>query len=230
MLFRSVVEGLIGVGKTSLCRLMRDEWGAELILEPSETNPFLGPFYADPDRYRFPVQMFYLVNRWRQQDRIRQPELFDELIVSDYIFQKDRMFAEKTLDSTELDLYDRFALALDEHSPAPDLVIYLHAPLDTIMERIARRQAVGEDAITREYLQDLSDRYDVLLEGWNQCPVLRLSNDEINYVDSEEGQRRVLQIIDATLHGRPIPEPDGEAVPGSVPDREIQAELFGPGA
>ena len=225
-----VVEGLIGVGKTSLCRLLRDSWGAELILEPSETNPFLGPFYADPERYRFPVQMFYLVNRWRQQDRIRQPELFDHLIVSDYIFAKDRMFAEKTLDTTELDLYDRFAEALDEHTPTPDLLIYLHAPLDTIMARIARRRAVGEEAITRDYLQDLSDRYDVMLQGWSQCPVLRLSNEEINYVDSPDGQRRVLEIIQAALDGRPLPKPTGDVVPGSLEDRETQTELFGPGA
>ena len=224
-----VVEGLIGVGKTSLCRLLEERWGATLVLEPSETNPFLGPFYADPERYRFPVQMFYLVNRWRQQDRIRQPELFDEFIVSDYIFAKDRMFAEKTLDATELELYDRFAMALDEHSPAPDLLIYLHAPMDVIMERISRRQAVGEEAITQDYLEDLSARYEVMLDGWSGCPVLRLSNQEINYVDSPSGQDRILEIIQAALEGRTLPSADGSDAPGSLADREAQPDLFGAG-
>lgn len=224
-----VVEGLIGVGKTSLCRLLQERWGAKLILEPSETNPFLGPFYADPERYRFPVQMFYLVNRWRQQDSIRQPELFDGLIVSDYVFAKDRMFAEKTLDPTELDLYDRFAMALDESSPVPDLLIYLEAPTETIMERIARRRAVGEEAITVDYLDDLRQRYDVMLKGWKASPVLRLSNADLNYVDSEAGANRVLAIIDAKLNGRPLPPASLDEAPGSLADREAQAELFGAG-
>src|SRR5690349_7004431 len=107
-----VVEGLIGVGKTTLCHLLERYRGATLILEPAATNPFLEPFYADPERYAFPVQMFYLINRWRQQSRIRQGDLFTELVVSDYLFEKDRLFAAKTLSAEELTLYDRFAAAL----------------------------------------------------------------------------------------------------------------------
>ena len=104
-----VVEGLIGVGKTSLCKLLADTWGGRLVLEPSETNPFLEPFYEDPDRFGFPVQMYYLVTRWKQQAAIRQEELFTQMVVSDYLFEKDRLFAEKTLSNMELELYDRFA-------------------------------------------------------------------------------------------------------------------------
>lgn len=220
-----VVEGLIGVGKTSLCRLLQDVWDAELILEPSETNPFLEPYYEAPDRYRFPVQMFYLVTRWRQQDRIRQPDLFANTIVSDYLFAKDRLFAEKTLDDTELELYDRFAMALGEQAPTPDLVVYLEAPTEVLMKRIERRQAPGEYLIEPEYLNDLRARYDELLARWTACPVLRLDNTEINYVDSDVGRTHVLSMIEAALRGDPVP-----AAPGSLADREAQTDLFGAGA
>ncbi len=217
-----VVEGLIGVGKTSLCRLLEEAWGAELFLEPSETNPFLEAYYEDPIRYAFPVQMFYLVTRWKQQDRIRQPELFTETVVSDYCFQKDRLFAEKTLEPTELELYDRFAGALGEQAPVPDLLIYLEAPTDVLMSRIERRQAPGEYLIERPYLEDLRARYEVLLESWTSCPVLRLNNEAINYVDSEEGRALVLRTVEAALNGETAPE-----APGSDLDREAQPDLFG---
>jgi deoxyadenosine/deoxycytidine kinase len=219
-----VVEGLIGVGKTSLCRLLQAAWDAELILEPSETNPFLEPYYADPERFAFPVQMFYLINRWRQQDRIRQPDMFHEVVVSDYLFAKDRLFAEMTLNPTELELYDRFAGALGEQAPVPDLVIYLEAPTATLMERIARRKAPGEHLIEPEYLDRLRARYEDLLHHWTRSPVLRLDNRELNYVDSEAGRREVLQTVEAALAGEPVP-----TAPGSNPDREAQPDLFGAG-
>lgn len=218
-----VVEGLIGVGKTSLCRLLRDVWGAELILEPSETNPFLEPFYEDPERFAFPAQMFYLVNRWRQQDRIRQPGLFERVVVSDYLFAKDRMFAEKTLNAVELDLYDRFAGALGEQVPTPDLLVYLHAPTSTLLERIARRRAPGETHIAAEYLDDLRARYDTLLSAWTACPLLRIDNSEMNYVDTESGRQAVLDRIEAALDGRTV-----LPAPGSMSDREAQGDLFPP--
>lgn len=217
-----VVEGLIGVGKTTLCRLLERERGAALFLEPAATNPFLEPFYSDPERYAFPVQMFYLINRWRQQARIRQGDLFTDLVVSDYLFEKDRLFAEKTLLADELALYDRFAAALGEQAPRPDLVVYLEAPMDVVMQRIARRRAPGEEAIDRDYLVDLAERYDKLLEGYDRCPVLRLDNRDMNYADDPEGQELLLRTIDQALEGGPLP-----TAPGSPVDREAQPSLFG---
>lgn len=196
-----VVEGLIGVGKTSLCRLLADAWGARLILEPSETNPFLGPFYEDPVRYAFPVQMYYLMTRWRQQDHIRQQDLFHGSIVSDYVFEKDRLFAEKTLESVELDLYHRFAGALGEQTPSPDLVVYLTAPIPVLLERIAQRQALGENRITAEYLEDLSERYERLLAGWTRSPVLRLDNRALDYVADPRARQIVVQRVEGALRG-----------------------------
>ena len=216
-----VIEGLIGVGKTTLCRLLQDTLNARLILEPAETNPFLGPFYSDPERYAFSAQMFYLVNRWRQQDTIRQPELFSEFVVSDYLFAKDRLFAEKTLNPMELELYDRFAAALGEMTPTPDLVIYLEADIDTILGRIAERQAVGETAITREYLEDLRDRYNRLWSEYDDSPLLRLSNEDLNYRDDPKARERVIWKIQNALSGNPDEEP-----PGFLANREVQTSLF----
>lgn len=216
-----VVEGLIGVGKTTLCRLLEARRGATLVLEPAATNPFLEPFYADPERYAFPVQMFYLINRWRQQARIRQGDLFTELVVSDYLFEKDRLFATKTLSTEELALYDRFASALGEQAPRPDLVLYLEAPIQVIQGRIARRLAPGEQAITEAYLVDLRERYEKLWATWTACPVLRVDNRDMNYADDREVQDQLLATIDQVLAGGPLP-----TTPGSRVDREVQQQLF----
>lgn len=219
-----VVEGLIGVGKTTLCRLLERERQAQLFLEPAATNPFLEPFYADPDRYAFPVQMFYMYNRWRQQSRIRQGDLFTDLVVSDYLFEKDRLFAEKTLGEEELELYDRFALALGEQAPKPDLVVYLEAPIEVVMKRIARRRAPGETAISQRYLEDLRARYDRLWTTYDRAPLLRIDNRDMNYADDLGAQRELLRLVDQALDGGPARE-----APGSEPDREAQPSLFGAG-
>lgn len=227
-----VIEGCIGVGKSTLCRLIRDEWGAHLVMEPDSINPFLEPYYKDPERFAFPVQMFYLITRWRQQQGIRQLDLFHDLVVSDYIWAKDRLFAEKTLPETELELYDHFATALGETSPVPDLLIYLHAPLDVLMGRIAHRGAPGEERIQEEYLVDLLARYETLLAEWDLCPVVRIDNRDMDYSRKPEDRARVLALIQTALDGRnPTPDPhgserDGAGTPGSS-DREVQPTLFG---
>jgi len=189
-------------------------------MEPAATNPFLEPFYQDPQRYAFPVQMFYLMTRWRQQQAIRQEDLFQSLLVSDYLFDKDRLFAEKTLHGQELELYDEFAEALGHAVPAPDLVVHLTAPTPVLMKRIARRRAPGEELIAQEYLVDLAERYDRLFRGWDRCPVLRLDNRDMNYVDDVADKVAVLDLIRSALE-----HPENIA-PGSDPDREAQPTLF----
>ncbi len=196
-----VVEGLIGVGKTSLCHLLAEAWGARVVLEPSETNPFLGPFYEDPARYAFPVQMYYLMTRWRQQEHIRQQDLFHGTIISDYLFEKDRLFAEKTLEPLELELYDRFAGALGEQAPSPDLVVYLTAPVPVLLRRIAKRHAIGEERITAKYLEDLVERYDRLLAGWTRSPILRLDNQALDYVGDPTARALVQKRVESALRG-----------------------------
>lgn len=214
-----VVEGLIGVGKTTLCKLLESHRGALLILEPAATNPFLEPFYDDPERYAFPVQMFYLVERWRQQVRIAQGDLFSRFVVSDYLFAKDRLFAAKTLTDEELALYDRFAAALEPRIPKPDLLVYLDAPLQVVMQRIARRRAPGEVAITHAYLDDLRERYERLLASYADSPILRIDNRDMNYADDVEAREALLTLLDQALEG-PLP-----SAPGSQVDREVQQTL-----
>ena len=193
----------------------------KMVLEPAETNPFLEPFYRDPQRYAFPVQMFYLVNRWRQQEAIRQQDLFEAGVVSDYLFQKDRLFAEKTLPKMELELYDRFAGALGQSTPRPDLVVWLHAPLDTVMQRIAKRQAPGEHRIQKQYVTDLNKRYERMFAEWTTSPVLRIDNTEMDYSTDPVAQQYVLGLIRAALAGEAPPKKPGTEASTS------QTDLFG---
>jgi len=205
-----VIEGLIGVGKTSLCRLLAEEWNARLVLEPAEDNPFLASFYADPQRFAFPAQMFYLASRYAQQRDLIQPELFTDLIVSDYIYAKDRLFAAETLADEELELYDRFTSLLSGSVPDPDFVVFLDAPTEVILERISRRAIQAEQQITRDYLDSLRERYYDLWDGYDAAPVYVLDTTRINYVDDPEDARRVLRMIRGWLDGEPdvgAPEP-----------------------
>jgi len=217
-----VVEGLIGVGKTSLCRILHSEFNAHLVLEPCEDNPFLASFYADPDRFAFPAQMFYLATRYRQQEGMAQQQLFSQLIVSDYLFEKDRLFAEQTLDGHELELYDRFASLLRDSIPAPDLVLFLDSPTDVIMKRIARRSIDAEQTIGPEYIDSLRERYQALWRRYTAAPVIHLNTAGLNYVDDPAARTSVLGMIRGWMD-----ELNGPEAPASIPEREVQPSLFG---
>ena len=218
-----VIEGLMGAGKTTLCRLLAETWGARLVLEPADTNPFLASYYSDPVRYALPAQLFYLVTRWRQQNEIAQGDLFSDVVVADYLFAKDRLFAEQTLPPLELELYDRLAGALGESVPYPDLIVWLDSPTQVLLRRIAERRSPGEDAISARYVDDLRSRYERLWSKWTGCPILRLDNRDMDYRSDPVARGAVLDRIEAALSGK------GLESPGSVVDREEQPSLFGPG-
>lgn len=200
-----VVEGLIGVGKTTLCRLLEKRWDAHLILEPAEDNPFLAAFYADPDRYAFPAQMFYLATRFAQQIELAQPGLFHEIVVSDYLYLKDRLFAEQTLAAAELDLYDRFSRLLGPHVPRPDFVVFLDAPTEVIRKRIQRRAISSEQVIEASYLDALRDRYYALWDQYDGAPVYVVDTSNIPYADEESAREQMFQMIEGWLEGTPVP-------------------------
>lgn len=200
-----VVEGLIGVGKTTLCRWLAGQRGAELVLEPHEDNPFLEPFYRDPARYALPVQMYFLLTRFRQQEAVRQPGLFETWVVSDYLFEKDRLFAEKTLSPEELELYDRLASSLGARMPTPDLVVALHAPVSVLLERIRARGIAGEEHIDRRYLDDLHRRYERLWSGWTRCPVLHVETGDVDLREPEAQEALMARVEAALLDPRSIP-------------------------
>lgn len=217
-----VIEGLIGVGKTSLCRLLERRLGARLVLEPADDNPFLAAFYGDKDRYAFPAQMFYLATRYDQQLRLAQPELFADLVVADYHFAKDRIFAEQTLGGDELALYDRFAGLLRDRVPRPDMVLFMDAPTEVIRARITRRAISAEQVIGADYLDSLRERYYALWSRYDEAPVYVLDTSTINYVDDPAGEEHMLAMVRGWLDGRPI---DGSPPPFRGPGKG-QLSLF----
>lgn len=215
-----VIEGLIGVGKTSLCRILESELGARLVLEPADDNPFLAAFYGDADRFAFPAQMFYLATRYDQQLRLAQQELFHDLVVADYHFAKDRLFAEQTLSGDELELYDRFARLLKDRVPRPDFVVFMNAPTHVIQARIQRRAIQAEQVIEAAYLDSLRQRYLDLWAAYDEAPVYVVDTSQLNYVDDIDDRRRMLEMIRGWLDGQPVPgspAPYGSESPGQLP-------------
>lgn len=167
-----VIEGPIGVGKTSLARRLAQSMGSELILEQSEENPFLERFYRDPRSAAFPTQLHFLFQRARQLQNFRQHDMFDPVRVADYLLEKDRLFARITLDDEEYALYEQVFAKLAIDAPKPDLVVYLQAPVDVLMERIARRGIKYEQLIERSYLERLVDTYARFFLHYEDAPLL----------------------------------------------------------
>ena len=216
------IEGLIGVGKTSLCRILEADRQARLVLEPCEDNPFLASFYGDRERFAFPAQMFYLASRFSQQMNLRQLDLFSDLIVSDYLWEKDHLFAEETLKGHEKELYDRFSGLLQGSIEQPDFVVFLDSPTDVVRQRITRRSREGEDVIGADYLDSLRDRYYNLWAQYRAAPVYVIDTSQIHYVDSDEDKEYMLRLIDGWIAGHPI---SGAPAPYQPPTHQLS--MFG---
>ena len=177
-----VVEGPIGVGKTTLARLLAEEFNARIVLEQVEENPFLKRFYDDPRSYAFQTQLFFLLSRYRQQLQLAQQDLFSQGTVADYLFSKDQIFAQANLDSDELALYRQMFGLLDARLPKPDLVVYLQARGDVLMERLRKRDREYERRIAPEYVQRIAEAYRDFFFYYEETPLLVVNSSEVDLV------------------------------------------------
>jgi deoxyguanosine kinase len=182
--FYIVIEGVIGVGKTTLARLFQPIFKAELLLEVFEENPFLGHFYSDRARYAFQTQLFFLLSRYHQQRQVVPATAARGTLISDYVFAKDRLFARLNLKGDELDMYERVYGILAENIPQPDLVIYLRADTDVLLERIAIRDRSYERDMDREYIDQLRRAYERFFAGFQAAPLLTIDTNAINFVQN----------------------------------------------
>lgn len=197
--FYLAIEGAIGIGKTTLARLLGREFGTELLLEVFEENPFLSDFYADRERYAFQTQTFFLLSRYRQQHKVIQQTLAVSPLISDYTFAKDRLFAELNLANDELAMYRRVHTILAEKITVPDLVIHLRASTDTLMERIALRDRSYERGMSREYIDRLRVAYERFFASYTDAPVLTIDTNNLNYVRDPEALASVVGRVRSAL-------------------------------
>ena len=181
-----VIEGPIGVGKTSLTKLLAKEFNARCILEKPEENPFLPQFYQDRKKYAFQTQIFFLLNRFQQQKEIAQLDLFNQVTLCDYLFAKDRLFASLNLDNHELALYEQIFHLLTGQIPSPDLVIFLQAKPEVLFHRIKSRNIPYEREIDLEYLKMLTEAYNYYFFNYDHTPLLVVNTSEIDFVNREE--------------------------------------------
>jgi deoxyadenosine/deoxycytidine kinase len=180
------IEGVIGAGKTSLAKRIGERLNAKFIFEQFENNPFLEKFYIDRKRFAFQTQMFFLINRFKQQQELHQEDLFAEHLVCDYIFEKDRIFAYMNLSKDELNLYESIYPLLARALRKPDLVIFLQSNTDRLVYNIKKRNRKVERAITRSYLDELSEAYNHYFFRYNSTPLLIVNSSDIDFVNSDK--------------------------------------------
>ena len=200
-LYYVAIEGVIGVGKTSLAHLLEERLNAKLVMEKFDENPFLADFYLDPERYAFQTQLFFLLSRYRQQQELRQTEVFHKLVISDYMFVKDRLFASLNLDDKEMSLYDSVAKILEKNILNPDLVIYLQAETPKLMERITLRGRDFEKNMSPDYIDALNQVYNEYFFRYQESPLLIINTNDIDFVHNEEDLEEVIRYIRQPVSG-----------------------------
>jgi len=197
-----VIEGPIGVGKTTLASKLASSFGSDLLLEAAIDNPFLEKFYEDQKTAALPTQLFFLLQRARQLKAMKQEDMFNPVRVADFLIEKDRLFAELTLDNDELDLYEQVYTSLTIDIPRPDLVVYLQAPVEVLLKRIQKRGLKNERFIEAAYLQRLSDSYIQFFYQYNNAPLLIVNAADIDFAHNDDDYGLLYQQIIEVKTGR----------------------------
>ena len=197
-----VVEGPIGVGKTSLAHRLADELGGELLLEKAEENPFLANFYQNPRQYALSTQLHFLLQRAQQVQDFRQADMFQRSQIADFMVAKDRLFAQMTLDSDELELYEQIYAHVTLDAPQPDLVIYLQAPVATLRERIVHRGIDYEQQIRDDYLLRLSESYTRYFYDYDESALLTVNTQSVDLINNDDDFGAILEKINDIHSGR----------------------------
>lgn len=189
------IDGPIAVGKTTLTLKLAEYMGAKTVLEEFDDNPFLREFYLDPDKVAFQTQIYFLLARFKQQESLRQQDLFSRALVSDYLFAKDRIFAYMNLEREEAALYERIYELVRPQLMQPDLVIYLHAQPDALVKRLETRGRTYENTVERAYLEKLMQGYNSFFAHYNETPLLILDTTKVNFETNEDDFMQLLELI-----------------------------------
>ena len=200
-LYYIAIEGPIGVGKTSLVKLLAEKLDARTILEQFEENPFLTDFYNDPERFAFQTQLFFLLQRYQQQQELRQVDIFHNLLVTDYMFVKDRLFASLNLNEKEMALYETVANLLERNVINPDLVIYLQADTDTLMKNIGKRKRSFEKNMSRDYIDALNQVYNEYFFRYQDTPLLIINTNNIDFVNNKKDLEEIINVVRQPITG-----------------------------
>ena len=197
-----VIEGPIGVGKTTLAKKLANSFGSEILLEGADENPFMSKFYENPKAAALSTQLFFLLQRAKQMQDLRQGDMFNPVRIADFLMEKDRLFAELTLDENELKLYEQVYAQLTIDVQEPDLVVYLQAPVEVLLQRIENRGLQNERLIEAAYLQRLSDSYVDFFHHYSDAPLLIVNAAEIDFANNENDYQQLLGRLKSVGSGR----------------------------
>ena len=200
--FNISIEGTIGAGKTSLAHIISKKLEAKTILEKFEENPFLKDFYGNQDRYAFQTQLFFLLSRYSQHQDLRQVDIFSKILVSDYMFIKDRLFAALNLNDREMGLYDKVAKILEKDIVYPDLAIFLQADTDKLMSNIKKRGRQYEQDIDWNYIDSLNQVYNEYFFRYDKGPLLIINTNDIDFVNNKDDFKGILNFLNEPIKGR----------------------------
>ncbi len=198
------IEGVIGAGKTSLAHPLQQKLGGRVVLEEFEENPFLEDFYRDPEHYAFQTQIFFLLSRYRQQEQIMQYDLFENRIIADYMFVKDRIFATLNLNEKEMALYNILARILEKRIVKPDLAIYLKASTKKLMQNIRKRGRPYERQIREDYIDSLNNLYEEYFWNYSATPLLIINTENLDFVNNENHLSQILVEISRHTSGKKL--------------------------